>query len=49
LCDKFKKQPIHLIFETLNSALSLELKTTKVGEITFPVKADVYQKKWDEY
>lgn len=49
LCEKFKNQSIQVIFETLNSALSPELKATKVGEITFPVKADVYQKKWLEY
>ncbi len=49
LCEKFKDESISTIFETLNSALSPELKANKIGEITFPVKADVYQKKWSDY
>ncbi len=49
LCGKFKDESINTIFETLNFALSPELKANKIGEITFPVKADVYQKKWADY
>ncbi len=49
LCERFQNESICFIFETTNAALSQELKATKIGEIAFPVKADIYQKKWIEY
>jgi len=49
LCQKFNSKSIGSIFEILNAALSPELKATKIGKITFPIKADVYQKKWSDY
>ncbi len=47
LCQMLKDKSISKIFETINNSLSSELRANKIGKITYPVKADVYLKKWD--
>jgi len=49
LCKILKGESIESIFETINSALSLELRANKIGEISYPVNANVYLKKWMDY
>lgn len=45
LCDILKDESINKIFEKFNLSLSPEITANKIGEISFPVKADVYLKK----
>jgi hypothetical protein len=47
LCDVLKDESVSKIFEKLNLSLSPEVRAHKIGAVNYPVKADVYLKKWD--